>query len=87
MIDYKIVQSMSKPENIVIDEYSVWVNTNIQEIKVMDDNCGHTEFEFHQVRYSKDEYIKLMIEQNQALEAEITNTQIALTEIYESMGG
>lgn len=87
MTDYKTVQSMKEPENIVIDEYSVWVNSDIQEIRVMDDNGGHTEFEFHQIQYSKDEYIKLMIEHNQALEAEITNTQIALTEIYESMGG
>lgn len=87
MIEYNAVQSMEKPQNIIVDEYSVWVNTDIKQIEVSNENGIHTEFQFCQIRYTKDEYIKLLIEQNQSLETEITNTQIALTEIYESMGG
>lgn len=87
MIDYGNVQSMDKPQNVAVDEYSVWVNTDIQEVDVKDFDGIHKEFSFHQVRYTKDEYIRLMIEQSNALESEITNTQIALTEIYEAIGG
>lgn len=87
MIEYNAVQSMEKPQNIVVDEYSVWVNTDIKQIKVYSEDGIHTEFQFCQIRYTKDEYIKLLIEQNKSLETEITNTQIALTEIYESIGG
>lgn len=87
MIEYNAVQSMEKPQNIVVDEYSVWVNTDIKQIEVPNEDGIHTEFQFCQIRYTKDEYIKLLIEQNKSLENEITNAQIALTEIYESIGG
>ncbi|MDE6111216.1 MAG: hypothetical protein K2F65_04785, partial [Eubacterium sp.] len=83
MIEYKNVQSTIKPNETEIDEYSVWVNENISEITVTDENGEHTEYEFNQTQYSKDEYIKLMSEQNKALENELTDTQIALCDIYE----
>ncbi|MGN1201823.1 MAG: hypothetical protein ACI4RF_00895 [Eubacterium sp.] len=85
MIDYGTVRSTVKPEKIEIDEYSVWVNTNINEIKVQTENESHTEYEYNQVRYTKDEYIKLLDERNSTLEAQITDTQLALCELYEGM--
>lgn len=32
MVDYGRVRSTVKPESIVIDDFSVWRHTNIQEI-------------------------------------------------------
>ena len=45
------------------------------------------EYEFNQIQYSKDEYIKLVDERNKALENELTDTQIALCDIFEMIGG
>lgn len=85
MIDYGIVRSTIKPDEVEIDEYSVWVNTNIKEIEVQSENESHIEYEFKQVRYTKDEYIKLIDEKNTTLESQLTDTQLALCEIYEGM--
>lgn len=83
MINHGKVKSTVKPENTVIDEYSVWVANNIEEITVKDidsnDNTTHIEYEYELLQYSKDEYIKLMSEQNY-------ETQLALVELYESLG-
>lgn len=85
MIDYGAVRSTVKPDAVEIDEYSVWVNTNITEIVVQLENETHTEYEFNQVRYTKDEYIKMIDERNSTLESQLTDTQLALCEIYEGM--
>lgn len=85
MINYGIVRSTVKPDAVEIDEYSVWINTNIQEIEVQSEVEIHTEYEFNQVRYTKDEYIKLIDERNTTLESQLTDTQLALCEIYEGM--
>ena len=85
MIDYEKVRSTVKPKNVEIDEYSAWVNTDIKEIEVQSENEKHTEYEFNQVRYTKDEYIKLIDERNSTLEAQLTDTQLALCEIFEEM--
>ena len=63
MKDYGFVQSGVKPEEKVVDEFSVWVNTDIVET---DDG-----WEYHMVQYTKDEYIKLMDEANQKAQADL----------------
>lgn len=75
-----IVQSTVKPKEIEIDEYSVWINTDIYEISVEDKKGSHIEYEYNQIQYSKDEYIKL-------LEDKLTDTQMALCDIFEMIGG
>lgn len=80
MIDYGRIRSTVKPKSIVIDEYSVWVNTDIQEVEVTMEGDTHTEYEFNQVQYTKDEYILV-------LNSELTNTQLALCEVYEILLG
>lgn len=67
MTDYGMVRSTVKPEPKTIDEYSVWVNTDITEIQVEIEDATHTEYEFHQVRYTKDEYIKMIDDKNDEL--------------------
>lgn len=85
MIDYGKVRGTVKPDEVEIDEYSVWVNSDIKEIDVQLEDEIHTEYEYNQVRYTKDEYIKLIDERNTTLEAQLTDTQLALCEIYEGM--
>lgn len=85
MIDYGAVRSTVKPDAVEIDEYSVWVNSDIKEIDVQSEDESHIEYEFSQVRYTKDEYIKLIDERNTTLESQLTDTQLALCEIYEGM--
>lgn len=85
MIDYGAVRSTVKPEKVEIDEYSVWVNSNIKEIEVQSEDGSHTEYEFNQIRYTKNEYIKLINERNTTLESQLTDTQLALCEIYEGI--
>ena len=79
MKDYGTVQSAVRPEEKVVDEYSVWLNTDITE------TAGG--WVYHMVQYSKDEYLALMDEKNAALEEQLTDTQIALCDVYEMIGG
>lgn len=88
MINHGKVRSTIKPENMVIDEYSVWMNSNIQEIEVEEEiqtedgkveKKTHIEYEYDMVQYTKDEVIITQAQQ-------ITDTQLALCEIYESLG-
>ena len=84
MINYGLVRSTVKPETKEIDAYSVWINTNIREIQVQhEEDDAHIEYEFDQVQYSKDEYIKMIDDKNTELEATITDTQLALVDVYE----
>lgn len=79
MKDYGFVQSGVKPEEKVVDEYSVWVNTDITQTS--------DGFEYRMVQYTKDEYIRLMDEKNTELESQLTDTQLALCDVYEMMEG
>lgn len=87
MKNYGTVKSTVKPETLVVDEFSAWKANNIQEIS---ENVGTENefvgFSYELIQYSKDEYIKMLSEQNLSLENQLTDTQLALTEIYESMG-
>lgn len=87
MVDYGKVRSTVKPDEIVIDEFSVWQHTNIQEVS---ENVGEENefvgYEFNMVQYSKDEFILQQATDNAALQQQITDTQLALCEVYELMG-
>lgn len=91
MIDYGKIRSTVKPEAMEIDEYSVYVNTDIHAVESgqYNDNDGETatitEYEYKQKRYTKNEYIKLQAEQIAAQDAQLTDTQLAICEIYEGM--
>lgn len=80
MVDYGKVRSTVKPESIVIDDFSVWQHTNIQEIS---ENVGEenefTGFEFNMVQYSKDEFILQQAAMNQELNS-LVNTMLGVNE-------
>ena len=83
MTEYKKVRSTVRPEYISFDEKGVWVTENIKEVCVEFQGESYVEYEFDQKRYSKDEDIKLIDEKNALLEGQVTDTQLALCEIYE----
>ena len=73
---------------LVIGKDTVYVHTNITP--VTEDKQGKPVedlYTFTEVQYGKDEYIELMAQQNEQLSSDITDTQLALCEIYETLGG
>lgn len=59
MIDYGKQRCAVKPDAMVIDEFSVWIHSDIQEVSEpgVDDQEGFTGYEFNMVQYTKDEFI------------------------------
>ena len=81
MVNHGKVRSAEQPEEIVIDEYSVWTAENVTTVTVLDeDGKSHTEYEYDLKQYDKDEYIHSMDEQ-------LTDAQMALCDLYEMIGG
>ena len=63
MKDMGIVRgSAAQAKPLIIGKDTVYVHTNI---KPVEDEEGL--FEYHEIQYEKDEYIKLMAEQNETL--------------------
>lgn len=63
MHEHGTVKSAVKPDEVKIDEYSVWVAENIRE--------SGGEWEYTLTQYEKDEYIKLMDEKKQKVRADV----------------
>lgn len=80
MVNLGKVRADEAPENMVIDEFSVWIAENITEVTVTDEQGTRTEYEFDLKQYDKDEYIHAMDDQ-------LTDAQLALCELYEIIGG
>lgn len=79
MVDYGRIRSTVRPEKIEVDAYSVWINTKIEEVEVTDEGDTRTEYEYHQVRYTKEEYLKQMIGENREAE-NLMNTILGVKE-------
>ena len=87
MKDFGKTRSTVKPDSVVIDDSSVWVHSDIQEVhETMGEDQSFDGYEFNMVQYDKDEYILMMSEKNAALEKQVTDTQFALCEVYELLG-
>lgn len=88
MKDYGKTRSTVRPEEKVIDEFSVWIASDIQAVSEAGtgDQEGFTGFEYNLVQYDKDEYIKMIDDKNASLEQQMTDTQIALCDVYEMLG-
>lgn len=76
MKDYGLQRSAVKPLGVEIAESKVFVATNIELITVQDEKSEREEYQFNYVEYDKDEYIS-------NLEKQVTETQMALCDIYE----
>lgn len=80
MVDYGKVRSTVKPEPIVIDDFSVWQHTDIQEIS---ENVGEENefvgYEYNMIQFTKDEFILKQAAQNAEL-GELVNTILGVNE-------
>ena len=76
MVDYGKQRSTVKPESMVLDETSVWIYTNITPVEETVGEEVFSGWEFNMVQYTKDEYIS-------KLDNQLTDTQLALVEVYE----
>jgi len=85
MNDFGKVRSTVSPEPLVIDAESVWINSNITPVEETIGEETFTGFEYDMIQYDKDEFIKSMSKRNDSLESQLTDTQLALVEIYEGM--
>lgn len=87
MKDFGKTRSTVKPDVVVIDDNSVWVHTDIQEVhESVGEDQSFDGYEFNMIQYEKDEYILMMSEKNSELEKQVTDTQLALCEVYELLG-
>lgn len=88
MKDYGRTRSTVRPEEKIIDEFSVWVASDIEEVSEagVGDQEGFTGFEYNLIQYDKDEYISLIDDKNASLEQQMTDTQLALCDVYEMLG-
>ena len=87
MKDFGNTRSTVKPDAVVIDDNSVWVHTDIQEVhESVGEDQSFDGYEFNMIQYEKDEYILMMSEKNSELEKQVTDTQLALCEVYELLG-
>lgn len=88
MKDMGIVQgSAEQAVGLVVGVDTVYIHTDITKIETdSEGNPVEGQYQYHEVQYDKDEYIKVISEKNDSLEQEVINTQIALCEVYEMMG-
>lgn len=87
MKEYGKTRSAVKPDAVVIDDHSVWLHTDIQEVhESMGEDQSFNGYEFNMIQYEKNEYILMMSEKNAALENQLTDTQLALCDVYELIG-
>ena len=89
MKDLGIVQSTVKPSEVDIKDTKVFIASDIKEVKEegTDGQPGFEGYSYNLKEYDKDEYIQMIQERNSALEDETTQVQVALTEVYEMIGG
>lgn len=85
MKEYGKQRSTVKPLELELTETKVFVNSDIVQVNELgtDEQPGFTGYEFTLTEYEKDEYIKLQAEKNESLGKQVTDTQVALTEVYE----
>ena len=87
MKEFKNVQGSSQQaQPLIVNKDTVYVHTNIVQATDEDGNVVDGLYVYDEVQYTKDEYIQIMAEKNSQLEKELTDTQLALCELYESVG-
>lgn len=87
MKQYGTQRGTVKPEDVEITESKVFSYEDITEIKVKNPESDDevTMYEFTLTEYDKDEYIRIQAEKNASLEEQMTQTQVALCDVYEML--
>lgn len=70
---------------LVVGYDTVYVHTDIQKVEVDNgDGTTRTEWQYHEVQYGKDEYLKKISEEKEELENQTTDLQLALADVFEA---
>ena len=86
MKEFKNVQGSSQQaQPLIVNKDTVYVHTNIVQATDEDGNVVDGLYVYDEVQYTKDEYIQIIAEKNETLERDLTDTQLAIAEIYESL--
>ena len=85
MKNYGLKRSAVEPKAVEITESKVFVATDIEQVTLTMDKQEVQEYQFNLVEYDKDEYIKIISEKNEELEQQMTDTQLALCDVYEML--
>lgn len=79
---------------VVVTPDTVYVHTDIVEVSSTDDSTTSVLYQYHEIQYGIQEYIELIGSENTALrnqleetQNELTDTQLALCDVYELIGG
>ena len=72
---------------LVIGKDTVYVHTDIVAEEIEDEMMGkYTQYKYHEVQYTHYEYLKIQADAQSQLKENLTNTQLAILELYESIG-
>lgn len=85
MKDCGLTRSTVEPQEVEITETKVFVATDIHPVTIVIEDNETTEYEFNLVEYDKDDYIKIISNKNTELERQMTDTQLALCDVYEAL--
>lgn len=87
MINYGIVYSDTEPQSIEITDKAIFLAKNIYPYVEENEGYETSGYKFELTEYTKDEYIWLLGNQNEELKNNLLDTQAALCDIYEMLGG
>lgn len=83
-VSYRVNGFFGELYRIGASEPIEWIDPDTDEVKQCKLSSNH--YEFNMTQYEKDEYILMMSEKNVSLEKQVTDTQLALCEVYEMLG-
>lgn len=79
---------------VIVMPDAVYVHTDIEKVEPQEEMEAKDTYQYHEYVYSPEEYIQLIGNENDTLKMklagmsdELTNTQMALTEVFEMIGG
>lgn len=80
MTDYGVVTgSEAQAQELIIGADTVYIHTDIKKLDQKDEQGNDMNlYQYHEVQYSKDEYIKL-------LNSQVTEIQEVIADIYETI--
>lgn len=88
MKDIGIVQgSVAQAKPLIVGKDTVYVHTDINPATDADGNKIEGLYEYHEVQYTKDEYISVISQKNIEIENEVTTVQMTICDLYESLLG
>ena len=87
MTDYGIVYGSVQPQPVEVTNSAVFITSNVQPYTQTLDNGVFEGYSYHLISYTKNEYIKILMDKNRSLETDLLDTQSALCDISEMLEG